>query len=219
MKKLLRSLVDLLVQRPVASSVAIVSTIALLLLLNAISSFFSNAYFVETLRANGAEVYFFNRQANAGDFSDSPEVELFGRAWIRDPIMVDLRNADLEVLKSLRWNSRRPRISSFLLDGSGVNDQMLESLCNVSELKHIDLSHTSVSGRGLSSILEFTDLEKLDIVGVALREDELLQLSKEPSLTTINLSVPPIASTAAAILQHKMPWCQVVIHVEHPANE
>jgi hypothetical protein len=98
-----------------------------------------------------------------------------------------------------------PRIAWLDVATTGIDDQALESVATMSELRRLYLQHTMIEGDGLVHLAELAKLEYLNLYGTNVGDAALEQLAAMGGLQTVYLWQTQVSEEGVDDLRARRP--------------
>jgi hypothetical protein len=107
-----------------------------------------------------------------------------------------------------------PFVEHLILDTSGVDDRMVQSLAPAVQLKELWARNTKLTDRSLRQLSTFPKLQVLKISGTDVGDAGLRHLSESPSLEQLSVRWTRVTAFGIDAFRRERPDCDLLSYVE-----
>jgi Leucine-rich repeat (LRR) protein len=126
-----------------------------------------------------------------------------GRRLIKREYNSGLTDDDMASLKQLT------SLRVVWLEANGITDRGLQQLSNLTQLEKLWLQSTAVTDKGVATLLNFTKLRDLDLSGTYVTDACIDALAKCPRLEYLKLGNTNVTEAGKASLRKALPNCRI----------
>ncbi|RKR79950.1 putative membrane protein [Mucilaginibacter gracilis] len=102
-----------------------------------------------------------------------------------------------------------PQITWLRLSHTKITDTALPQLSKMTSLTRLDMAYTNLTDAGIQSIARLPNLVYLNLTGTRIDDQGLKQLAPLKNLRNIYCWRTAVSKEGVAILQKKIPWCNI----------